>query len=137
MSPSGRGIQHTSSSPQHALLYCGTVPTAQLQGLVDDISQLEARGRREREQGVKGFQRTPAFILSVVKDALRALRTQQLGGVSGSSTEGNPPLSEPRGGFTDVGRHTGGDVERDTAWPLVRQVLQVGWHTFEARAFQW
>lgn len=125
VSPSGQGIQHTSSSPQHAVLYCGEVPAAELSALVFLISWLEVYRQQERQEGAKGFQRTPAFILCVVKDALGALRTQQAQGGSGSSREGTTPWSEPRGGFTDVGRHTGGDVERDTAWPLVRQVLQV------------
>lgn len=30
----------------------------------------------------------------------------------------------PRGGFTDVGQHTGGTA-RDTAWPLVREAFKV------------
>ena len=35
------------------------------------------------------------------------------------------PQQLPKGGFTDVGLHTGGQP-RDTAWPLVCQTIKVG-----------
>lgn len=98
-------------------------------------------------QGVKaGFQSTPAMVLAVAKDALQLL--QQVAakkaakeaaaaaaasyglGSSGAAamtlsglSEG-VPSSHPRGGFTDVGRHTGHE-KRSTCWPLARAALQV------------
>lgn len=51
-----------------------------------------------------GHQKTPAFIRALFRQAFGA--TNQC----------------PRGGFTDVGQHTG-SKERDTAWPLVCAAL--------------
>ena len=48
----------------------------------------------------QGHQKTPAFIHALYREAF------------------GKPNQTPRGGFTDVGLHTGGQ-ERDTAWPLV------------------
>ena len=76
---------------------------------------------------------TPAFILSLLRDAEAHLPSfvdpdefddeKQ----PDEQPESQDPYieayeSKPRGGFTDVGRHTGGDP-RDTAWPLVRAAL--------------
>ena len=83
-------------------------------------------------------------MLAVVKDALAALAADS----DKKATDGSENTAEntsectasnfqerllasagtesmPRGGFTDVGQHTGGDAVRDTAWPLVRAVIQV------------
>lgn len=57
------------------------------------------------------------MIEALLKDAKAALD-------GGSST---PHL--PRGGFTDVGLHTGGQP-RDTAWPLARAVFKVRSHAY-------
>ncbi len=75
---------------------------------------IRTRERQRKDHDIKGFQRTPAFVAAVVRDVLAACAT----GVASTSS------SQPRGGFTDVGQHTGG-VPRATAWPLTRQVLQV------------
>ena len=64
-----------------------------------------------------GHQRTPAMIEALLKDAKAALNVT-------SST-----CHVPRGGFADVGLHTGGK-RRDTAWPLTHAVLQVRRGTF-------
>eukprot|EP00899_Mesostigma_viride_P028443 jgi/Mesvir1/8784/Mv02694-RA.1 len=73
----------------------------------------EARqtGDRTAAKGRKGHQKTPAFISSVVSDAVQYMLT-------GKEAEG----SQPRGGFTDVGLHTGGTA-RDTCWALVREAV--------------
>ena len=55
-----------------------------------------------------GHQKTPAFILSLVRTAALDLEHPRL----------------PKGGFTDVGLHTGG-IPRDTAWPLARETCRV------------
>jgi hypothetical protein len=46
---------------------------------------------------------------------------------SGAEQPGEADAEQvPRGGYTDVGLHTGG-TPRDTAWPLVREALKVRW----------
>jgi hypothetical protein len=67
-----------------------------------------------KDNSKSGFQRTPSFILAVIKDSLLQVQ-QQLS---------CKQESMPKGGFTDVGLHTGG-MPRATAWPLVQQTLQV------------
>lgn len=62
------------------------------------------------EKTQKGFQRTPAFVMAKVQQALMHSK--------------DSAAFLPRGGFTDVGLHTGG-VARDTCWPLVREVFKV------------
>ena len=59
----------------------------------------------------KGHQRTPAFILSVLMDSLDYALIRD------DKTHPSPE-SKARGGFTDVGLHTGGEP-RNTSWPLV------------------
>ncbi|CAM9355098.1 unnamed protein product [Chrysoparadoxa australica] len=72
----------------------------------------KAKARKGKDRtaagGKQGHQKTPAFVLAVMEDALRGLEE---------------PVTEPRGGFTDVGLHTGG-LPRDTSWSLVQSVLQ-------------
>ncbi len=119
-------------------------------GLLDLVRSLEAERREAHrkqkygggtepgDKGQKGFERTPAFMHSVIRDALEGLWSG-MEDAMGQELEGDEegkgdaeggvvavPRTLPRGGFCDVGRHTGGDAGRDTAWPLVREVLQVG-----------
>lgn len=99
--------------------------------------------------GWTGFSRSPDFIQGVLLDALEELRSRAVvglacgqpdtgvevqtatGALGRGGASSTPRVSaretQPRGGFTDVGHHTGADVGRDTAWPLVREVLQVSW----------
>jgi hypothetical protein len=74
----------------------------------------QRRQAKVKNHEKSGFQRTPSFIFAVIKDAI--LQQQQ---------QSCKQESMPRGGFTDVGLHTGG-MPRATAWPLVQQTLQVG-----------
>ena len=64
--------------------------------------------KRSAASNDQGNQKTPAMIKAVLIDALAG------------AEDGVTP---PRGGFTDVGLHTGGH-KRSTSWPLVRAVLQ-------------
>lgn len=61
----------------------------------------------------QGNSRTPILIEAVARDALYATET-------GEDIEVESPT---RGGFTDVGLHTGG-APRDTAWPLVCALIE-------------
>jgi hypothetical protein len=80
--------------------------------------------RKQKDPHSKGFQRTPAFIHAVVQQLLSGGAGQE--DEAGSDEEGGGLLEiMPRGGFTDVGQHTGSQA-RATAWPLVEQLLKVG-----------
>lgn len=61
---------------------------------------------RSAENSKQGHQRTPSFILALLQDALAKTKK---------------PVRQPRGGFTDVGLHTGGE-SRATGWPLASSV---------------
>eukprot|EP01105_Mastigella_eilhardi_P000974 TRINITY_DN1122_c1_g1_i1.p1 TRINITY_DN1122_c1_g1~~TRINITY_DN1122_c1_g1_i1.p1 ORF type:complete len:1532 (-),score=233.20 TRINITY_DN1122_c1_g1_i1:843-5000(-) len=61
--------------------------------------------QRSAAHGKLGHQKTPSFIAAVVENAIAAVC-------------GSPPAALAKGGFTDVGLHTGGKA-RDTAWALV------------------
>jgi hypothetical protein len=63
-----------------------------------------AAGKRQ------GHQKTPSFIESLIYDCL-------------SEENRNPKKHLPKGGFTDVGKHTGGN-ERDTVVSLIQAGLQ-------------
>jgi hypothetical protein len=77
----------------------------------------EIRGeKRSAANNIQGHQKTAAFIIAVLKDA---------------AEEVTKPTQEPRGGFTDVGMHTGGN-QRNTAWPIVRSVLHALYTKFNS-----
>jgi hypothetical protein len=83
----------------------------------------ERHKQKQKHPESKGFQRTPAFVVSVIKDAVPLL--QQAASVAPGLSLCGFSHSLPRGGFTDVGLHTGHAAARDTSWPLVREVLKV------------
>jgi hypothetical protein len=84
---------------------------------MENLLELAEKNRDDKRSvafNPQGNQKTPSFIQAIIRDALETLHTE--GEVH--------PLTTPRGGFTDVGLHTGGHA-RDTSWPMVRAVLQV------------
>ncbi len=101
-------------------LYMGRIATASLSDLIADLkdrlSQAEVRtgDQRNATSNKQGHQKTPAFIACIVQDALTHPRSSLANKIA-------EPQSKPRGGFTDVGLHTGGQ-KRNTAWPLARSV---------------
>eukprot|EP00899_Mesostigma_viride_P003650 jgi/Mesvir1/13286/Mv16551-RA.1 len=111
---------YSSTAHSHALLCHPAVPKGRWHELVRNVNKMIQRaeeqarrtGKRTAAGDHKGHQKTPAFICSVFSDVVQSLFT-------GTELE-----THPRGGFTDVGLHTGG-VERDTCWALVREVAQV------------
>lgn len=96
------------------------------------IQQQHALKQKEKAGKLEGkrrshFQRTPAFIHSVVQAALAALAAGQKPGGSSASVgdQDTVPFPPPRGGFTDVGKHTGGNPKA-TSWPLLQSMIKVG-----------
>ena len=71
--------------------------------------------KRSAKSNAQGNQKTPSMIQAVMLDSLQGLSEAE------DPEEG---FTAPRGGFTDVGLHTGGTA-RNTTWPLVRGVLQI------------
>ncbi|PNH10968.1 hypothetical protein TSOC_002218 [Tetrabaena socialis] len=118
---SSKGLtQRTAASDTYVLLSCGRVAADRYDHFRSRCRALEARGNEERQRGGKSAQRTPGFMLAVIDSALATLDM--------ADEEFNDHLKggavKPRGGFTDVGQHTGGDATRSTAWPLVMAVTQ-------------
>ena len=74
---------------------------------------------RSAAHGRQGHQFTPAMIDALLREALSAHK-QEVGHIAFSRSK----ESVPRGGFTDVGQHTGG-YPRNTAWPLACEVFKV------------
>lgn len=112
------------------------------------IKQQENLKAEDKKTGQKRshFQRTPAFIASVIKAALLHLPAESEAsanaGDEGSSLFDTEIISinPPRGGFTDVGKHTGA-CPKGTSWPVLRSVFEVGLnrvtaHTRAARQAQ-
>jgi len=73
------------------------------------VSEKETGDKRSAGHNPRGHQLTPAFVEAVLRDVM----------ADPEALAGERAVSKPRGGFTDVGLHTGGN-RRNTAWPLVR-----------------
>ena len=69
----------------------------------------ETKEKRSAGHNARGRQLTPTFVEAVLRDVL----------ADPEAKAGERKVTNPHGGFTDVGRHTGGEP-RNTAWPLVR-----------------
>jgi len=67
------------------------------------------KNKRSAAFNARGRQLTPAFVEAVLRDVL----------ADPWAEAGERAVTEARGGFTDVGLHTGGE-RRNTAWPLAR-----------------
>lgn len=132
-------IEHASQASSTTWIHSGTVPASMYKQLLEAmhaiIQQQQALKQKEKAGKLEGkrrshFQRTPAFIHSAVQAALAALAADQEagGGSSGAFSAGDQatvPFPPPRGGFTDVGKHTGGNPKA-TSWPLLQSMIKVG-----------
>lgn len=77
-------------------------------------SKKETKDKRSAGHNARGRQLTPAFVEAVLRDVL----------ADPEAEAGKRNVTNPRGGFTDVGLHTGGE-RRNTAWPLVRLYIHM------------
>jgi hypothetical protein len=132
----GARAQHSARCGGYKALPCGTIPAARFKDLVATAHALVQRARQQRkEKNVHGFQRTPGFIHAAICKAGDITR-KKIGSAESDAEvtqESSPPTA--RGGFTDVGKHTGGDTVRETCWPLVKALIQVGaWPPDPSRA---
>jgi hypothetical protein len=129
-------IEHTSESGAGTLMACGDVPAdsyvpflAHLQDLMRSVAA-RTGDQRSAAGGQQGHQRTPAFVHALVQQALEGVGDERAGSTREGAAAAAGDARLPRGGFTDVGLHTGG-LPRSTAWPLVREVFKVrSWPAF-------
>jgi hypothetical protein len=135
-------MQFTSGSSKASCLYVGSVAAAKYSALtrtmhtiIQQQQELKANDKsKPGGQRQSHFQRMPAFIMSVIKAALSLLPADPETGASAGDGGSRGPLQQgldtvinitpPRGGFTDVGKHTGADPKA-TSWPVLQSVIQV------------
>lgn len=125
-------ITHTSVPHLHQLPFAGQVQTQDLPRLIstwhfvlDKALQAKKEKQQKGQGGGSAHQYTPSFALAALQHAVKAL------GMSGVEQQAAGPqkgegLPTAKGGFSDVGRHTGSE-HRDTCWPLVKETFLVGW----------
>ena len=123
---SGHGsLEHGSVPAGASIIGGGDVEEQKWDAFYETFScvQQEAstkRGdRRSAANGRQGHQFTPAMIDALLREALTA-HEQVVGRIAFTRSK----EFVPRGGFTDVGQHTGG-YPRNTAWPLACEVFKV------------
>jgi hypothetical protein len=109
--------QFSAIAQTYVELYVGEIVDSEKKDVLDRFKELfdKATSRfgdeRSAAAGRQGHQKTPVFI--------HALLLQALNSSCHKTCNGADVL--PRGGFTDVGQHTGGEA-RDTAFALVRSL---------------
>ncbi|KAL4428607.1 hypothetical protein ABPG77_008919, partial [Micractinium sp. CCAP 211/92] len=127
-STSDGGIQHVGVCKGSQLLHCGQLHAAQLDAFRAQLATVMAKvaerkgDARAQVAGRQGHQKTPAMVRAAAVQALRQLAAEAAAEAEGREAD-SVPDQVPQGGFTDVGMHTGGG-QRDTAWPVVREVLK-------------
>ena len=124
-SPSGQEFSSTCSA--HSIMCIGAIKADLLITFKEEIDL------RLREANGKSHQCTPSFMLSLLVNAINTVKKVQAAGKQPlDRDEARKDDHGPRGGFTDVGLHTGGRY-RNTSWPLVRHLMQVGIQKTPAR----
>ena len=116
MCSSSKGqVEHGASAAGSTVLFCGSIPAARLGAFTSKLAAIEDKRTAKKEEKK---QRTPAFLHALVLDAIKATQEEE------EEMEEVNSTTQARGGFTDVGQHTGSQ-HRDTCWPLVREVIKV------------
>jgi len=116
-------MQHSAASHSHALLTCGSVRATDFGKFEQLLFELEEKVVENRRAGLKGLQRNPGFVLSVAKCALEAVRDDVEPFFAEDIEELVDGMEPSKGGFSDVGLHTGG-MARNTCWQLYRESLK-------------
>ncbi|KAJ1615641.1 hypothetical protein T492DRAFT_897221 [Pavlovales sp. CCMP2436] len=108
------------SACEPVVLYVGSFETGRcnrfataFEAILDKVQKRSGEAHHA-DNSNGGHQKTPAFIEAVAQNAVRAANTMPA--ADGKETELDYSVT-PRGGFTDVGRHTGGS-RRETELPL-------------------
>jgi hypothetical protein len=130
--------EYTARSGGHKVLSIGSVPRAASANFfqVFNASLVKAQQRKGDKRSAanhkQGHQKTPAFIVALLTQTQQIDWMKMADSLESGQPQGNEelllipqtPEVAPRGGFTDVGLHTGGKA-RNTPWPLVQAVIQV------------
>ncbi|KAL4434356.1 hypothetical protein ABPG75_000797 [Micractinium tetrahymenae] len=122
------GNQHVATCKGGQLVHCGQLLAAQLEAFKAQLMSVMAKvaerkgDARAQVGGRQGHQKTPAMVRAAVVQAVQQLAAHAAAEPEGKAAD-SVPDQVPQGGFTDVGMHAGGG-QRDTAWPVVREVLK-------------
>jgi hypothetical protein len=122
LSIGGYSYVDTAFATDYEVLHIGTCTIDELpeneQAFQSLLAKVQSRtgDNRSAKGGQQGHQRTPAFIQALYQQVFSSSSVEQL----------------PRGGFTDVGLHTGGEP-RSTAGPLVFSALKQALQDYERR----
>ena len=104
---------HLGKAKGYKNLLVGTLHKSDLPDVVNRFNEIftEALSRKRDQRSAagneQGHQKTPAFILALLKQAV----------------QNNGKTFKPKGGFTDNGLHTGGKP-RNTSFPLVGSLFE-------------
>lgn len=119
------GSQHTAASCGNTILLPAAhmIPLEQFKEVMKCFGVLMHQARHITKQGrsaardEQGHQKTPAFVSAVLEDAFLKCQHDAI-------RVGDKAFTQTKGGFTDVGLHTGG-LPRDTSWALVCATVEV------------
>jgi len=122
-------IRNFISAPQVSIdnIYIGTICSEErdlLKKIVDEIYQIvqtRTGDARSAKNTNGGHQKTPGFIYGIYQSALRQLPNIKLN-IQTNKKYTIDETIHPKGGFTDVGMHTGGE-KRCTIYALIKNVL--------------
>jgi len=115
------GYQHEADAMDYKVLVVGTLEEEMLQAFwsrfqqLHNVAKVRDGDRRTAVGGRQGHQFTPALI--------HALATQAIKCGCKEGVKCSCPNIVPKGGFTDVGRHTGGSP-RNTSFALVKFLME-------------
>lgn len=108
-------------------MFCGSIPTElynKFQLKVASLIQSRQEAKKGKHDKGAGFAHTPGFMIAVVKDAVRSVKAAGPEETASPEVQQMKSMTPPKGGFTDVGRHTG-SMPRDTSWHLAKETLLV------------
>lgn len=112
-------MKPTALCTGHVLEGCGSIDAGIYAKFLETVVKLQVKRVQEIKKANKDVPQTPAFMLAVVTDAL----------VECASGRDCVQPTPARGGYSDVGC-LAGSLPRDTCWPMVREVFEVGLRGF-------
>jgi Protein of unknown function (DUF3638)/Protein of unknown function (DUF3645) len=122
-------LSDVASCTSSKLMYIGSIQACHIPKLLRKSEKLIHKAKRvtlnKRSAAAGsglGHQKTPGFLSSVLRTALRHADSDECSDDSDDEEDGGGEEDQSTGGFTDVGQHTS-VIPRETAWPLARQIL--------------
>ena len=118
-------MEHLGPSRGSKPLSCSpTVKPGTLSLFLQNLTDLELKVKKKLQNSKDSsakLQRTPAFLHGLVQTALQFTANNE--SISDLELKDIPSIPA-KGGFSDVGRHTGSEP-RDTSWGLARETVRV------------